>query len=140
MVTFFLSVPLWGQIVSLDPSTGGAEDEVKLVFDASLGNGELKGASKVYMHHGVVTNAEDGTDWKYVKGNWGKDDGVGEMTKVSGEDDKWEITFSPSVRDYFDVPANENIFRITAVFRSADGNVKGTISPGEYSWGGCSWR
>src|SRR5690606_37419450 len=93
------------------------------------------GASKVYMHHGVVTDIPDGTAWKYVKGNWGLDNGVGEMEKVAGENDKWQITFSPNIRSYFAVPAGENIFRIACVFRSADGTKKGTISAGEYGWG-----
>ncbi|MGB0430877.1 MAG: alpha-amylase family glycosyl hydrolase, partial [Bacteroidia bacterium] len=123
------------QIVSLDPATGGAEDEITLTFDAAAGNGELVGASKIYFHHGVVTDAPDGTDWSYVIGNWGADDGVGEMTKVSGETDKWEIKISPTLREHFGVPAGTNIFRISCVFRSADGNTKGTISSGEYGWG-----
>lgn len=123
------------QIVNLDPATGGAEDEITLTFDAAAGNAELAGASKVYIHHGVVTSAPDGTGWTYVIGNWGQDDGVGEMTKVSGETDKWEIKMSPSVREYFGVPTGTNIFRISCVFRSADGNTKGTISSGDYGWG-----
>ena len=123
------------QIVLIQPNGAGSEDEVTVRFDASQGNGELAGASKVYMHHGVVTSSATGTDWNYVKGNWGQDDGIGEMTAVEGEKDIWEITFSPNIREYFNVPANENIYRITAVFRSADGNVKGTITPGTYVWG-----
>ncbi|MFY0674090.1 MAG: DUF4961 domain-containing protein [Bacteroidia bacterium] len=132
ITTFSLSK---AQIVSLNPATGGAEDEITLTFDAAAGNGELAGASKVYIHHGVVTDAPDGTAWSYVIGNWGQDDGEGEMTKVSGETDKWEIKMTPSVRGYFGVPSGTNIFRISCVFRSADGNTKGTISSGEYGWG-----
>jgi len=123
------------QIVSLSPTSVGPDDAVTLTFDATQGNADLEGATKVYLHHGVVTDDPEGTSWKYVKGNWGKDDGVGEMTKVSGETDKWEISFSPSIRDYFGVPNGENIFRISAVFRTADGSAKATISPGNYGWG-----
>ena len=123
------------QVVSLNPATAGPNDQVTITFDAAAGNAQLKGASKIYIHHGVVTDKTDGTDWKYVKGNWGKDDGVGEMTKVSGETDKWEISFTPSVREYFAVPSGTNIFRLSMVFRSADGEVKGTAASGEYPWG-----
>ncbi|MFA9390782.1 MAG: alpha-amylase family glycosyl hydrolase [Prolixibacteraceae bacterium] len=135
IILFLLALTSNAQIVSLQPTSAGADDEVILVFDASQGNAELKDASKVYLHHGVVTNSETGTDWKYVIGNWGQDDGVGEMTRVSGETNKWQITFTPTLREYFGVPSNENIFRISAVFRSADGNTKGTITPGTYGWG-----
>jgi 1,4-alpha-glucan branching enzyme len=124
-----------GQIVSLNPAISGPDDAITLTFDASQGNKELLGASKVYIHHGVVTDKPDGTAWKYVKGNWGKDDGIGAMTKVAGTTDKWQITFGPSLRSYFGVPAGENIFRISCVFRSADGSTKGTIAAGTYGWG-----
>lgn len=123
------------QIVSLQPANAGADDMVTLIFDASQGNAELKTASKIYVHHGVVTDSETGTDWEYVKGNWGQDDGIGELTRVEGSSVLWQIQFQPTLRSYFGVPANENIFRISAVFRSADGNTKGTITPGNYGWG-----
>ena len=125
----------FGQIVSLSPSNAGPEDSAILTFDATEGNGELAGADKVYLHHGVVIDGPTGTAWNYVIGNWGQDDGVGQMEPVPGEPDKWQIEFTPSIREYFGVPANEDIFRISAVFRSADGNTKGTIAPGDYGWG-----
>ncbi len=133
---FIFSISIsFGQYVTLQPSGVGPNDEATLIFDASEGNGELMGASKVYVHHGVITSGPEGTDWQYVIGNWGQDDGVGEMTKVDGETDKWQITFSPSIREYFGVPEGTDIFRISCVFRSADGNTKGTLNPGDYGWG-----
>lgn len=134
-ITIFQFIFLQAQIVTLTPQGAGPDDLVTLTFDANEGNKELLNASKVYLHHGVVTDKVNGTAWKYVKGNWGKDDGVGEMTKVSGQANKWQITFNPNLRTYFGVPTGENIFRISCVFRSADGSKKGTIAPGEYGWG-----
>lgn len=125
----------FSQLISITPSNGGAEDEITLIFDASQGNKELVGASKVYMHTGVVTDNPNGTAWKYVKGNWGTDDGIGLMTKVQGSTDKWQIKFSPTLRAYFGVPVSEDIYRISCVFRNADGSKKGTAAPGQYGWG-----
>ncbi len=125
----------YSQIITLNPTGAGSDESAVLVFDASQGNKELSGANKVYMHHGVVTDKINGTAWKYVKGNWGQDDGIGEMSKVAGEANKWQITFNPNIRTYFGVPTGENIFRISCVFRSADGTQKATITPGEYGWG-----
>ncbi len=130
-----LYVTGYTQIVSLSPSNVGPDDPVTLIFDASEGNGELAGASTVYVHHGVVTDSPTGTDWQYVIGNWGQDDGVGEMTQVPGETDKWQIEMTPSIRSYYGVPGGENVFRLSTVFRSADGNTKGTIAAGDYGWG-----
>ena len=121
--------------ITLTPTGAGPDDSATIIFDASLGNKELLGETKIYMHHGVVTDKVDGTSWKYVKGNWGLDDGVGLMTKVPGEANKWQITFNPNIRAYFGVPAGENIFRISCVFRNAAGTAKGTLAPGQYGWG-----
>ncbi|MEL6656427.1 MAG: alpha-amylase family glycosyl hydrolase [Bacteroidota bacterium] len=126
---------LSAQYVVLTPPGVGEDEAATLIFDASAGNGELAGADKVYMHHGVVTDAPDGTAWQYVIGNWGQDDGIGEMTPVDGEPNKWQISFTPTIREYFSVPGGENVFRISAVFRSADGSTKGTMDPGNYGWG-----
>ncbi len=129
--SFFIN----SQIVTISPTNGGQDEAITLIFDASLGNGELVGVSKVYIHHGTVIDKPNGTAWTNVIGNWGNDDGVGEMTKVAGEDNKWQIVMEPSVKEYFGVSSAINIFRISCVFRSADGSIKGTIPAGEYGWG-----
>ena len=132
---FLVSFQAIGQIVTLNPAGVGPDEPATLIFDATQGNGELVGASKVYIHHGVVQSSENGTDWNYVIGNWGQDDGIGQMTKVAGENNKWMIEFTPTIREYFGVPSTQSIYRISCVFRSADGNTKGTIAPGNYGWG-----
>ena len=132
--SILLSIFCYSQLVTISPSGASGDDEITVTFDASAGNGELSGADKVYMHSGVIVESPTSTSWAYVVGNWGQDDGVGEMTKVSGTE-KWEITLSPSARDYYSVPAEETIFRLSMVFRNAAGDTKGTIDPGDYSWG-----
>lgn len=126
---------LKAQIVTLEPSQASGEDEIRIIFDATKGNGGLVGASKVYMHGGVVTDGPEGTAWQHVVGNWGQDDGVGQMTQVTGEANKWEITLSPSAREYYSVPAGTNIFRLSMVFRNADGSSKGAGTPGNIEGG-----
>lgn len=131
----FFESSLIGQIVSITPATANAEEQVMVTFDANLGNAELAGASKVYMHHGIVTNSPTGTSWQNVIGNWGQDDGIGEMTAVVNEPGKWQLNFTPTLRAYFNAAEGTNIFRISAVFRSADGTTKGTIAAGTYPFG-----
>ena len=132
---FTLNTGVYGQMITLSPANAGPEGSVVITFNAAEGNGELIGATKVYMHHGVITDSPSGTAWKYVKGNWGADDGVGLMTKVQGESDMWQITLGPSIRQYFGVPSGENIYRIAAVFRNTNGSKKGTLNAGTYPWG-----
>lgn len=109
--------------VTTDPVCFNFQEPLTIIYNASQGTSALEGASEVYMHAGVITDSETGTAWKYVVGNWGADDAVGQMTKVTGETNKWRITLDP--RAYFDVPSNETIFRIGMVFRNADGSKEG---------------
>ena len=116
-----VSVPAWAQ-VSTDPVCFDDETEITVIYDATKGSTGLIGSSEVYMHAGVITE-EGGTSWEHVVGNWGQDDGVGEMTKVAGESNKWEITLTP--RSYFDVPDGTDIYRLGMVFRNGDGSKEG---------------
>ena len=77
----------------------------------------LSNPSKVYLHSGVG----DTTDpWTHVVGNWGMDDGIGEMTNQGGG--IWTISFVPET--YYGLSASEaaNVVRMGMVFRSADGS------------------
>jgi len=77
----------------------------------------LSNPAKVYMHAGIgdKTNAF-GFD---VVGNWGMDDGVGEMT--SNNDGTYSITITPQT--YFDLTQTQidNVAKLGMVFRNADG-------------------
>lgn len=131
---FLLSIGLSAQIVRIEPSTASGDDQIKIIYDATQGTAGLVGASKVYMHSGVVTDSPTGTTWQHVVGNWGVDDGIGLMTKVSGETDKWEITLS-TPRSYYSVPSGENIFRLAMVFRNANGSAEGKGTTGSFTGG-----
>ncbi len=109
--------------VTTNPLCFDDEEPVTIIYDATQGTTGLVGAAKVYMHAGVITDSQTGTGWQYVIGNWGTDDGIGEMTKVAGEANKWEITITP--RTYFNVPASDVIYRLGMVFRNADGSKEG---------------
>lgn len=109
--------------VTTEPAFPTADDQIRIIYDATLGTTGLVGATKVYMHSGVILDSPSGTSWQNVVGNWGQDDGIGLMTKVAGEADKWEITITP--RSYFSVGANQIIYRIGMVFRNPDGTKEG---------------
>lgn len=119
-----LKLPATNTFVQMFPADNSVDQLIKVIFNASIGGGELKGASKVYMHAGVVLSDAAGLGWSNVVGNWGLDNGIGQMTKVAGETDLWEISLSPTVRQYFNVPAGTPIYRLAVVFRSADGILK----------------
>jgi len=110
------------QNVTLTPAGATAEQAITITFDAS--GTPLAGENKVYAHAGVITsntNTPTGNDWRYVRGNWGQDDGIGLMTPVAGQTNRWQLVLNPTARAYFSVPAGTNIFWLALVFRNANG-------------------
>lgn len=114
------------QLVTLAPcQSPSSEQQVTLTFDAT--GTALAGQSKVYAHAGVVinnTSSPTGADWTAVKGTWGTDNGVGQMTPVDGQPNKWTLVLGPTLRQYFNTlsPANAPIYWLAVVFRNANGS------------------
>ncbi|PWJ35009.1 alpha-amylase family glycosyl hydrolase [Sediminitomix flava] len=119
-------------VVSFNPSTPRDDESVTIRFDASQGATQsLVGATKVYLHSAAITSGFSSTTWEHPVGNWGADDGLGEMTKVAGTTDTWEFTLNP--RAYYGITdANEDIFRLTFVFRNEDGSVEEKDESGDF--------
>jgi len=127
----YIDVLQEGPIVWIEPSGFATDESITVYFDATAGNAELIGSDQVYMHSGLELEGSTSpwlSGWMNVIGVWGADTGLGEMTKVTGEEDLWRITFTPSV--YYNIDASQEISWICAVFRNADGSVKGTGDPG----------
>ena len=101
-----------------------AQYNLTITYDASQGASTLQGAAKVYIHSGAndVAGPLDGTTWNYTVGNWGADDGLGEMTNLVGN--IWTITLDP-VAYYSQAPngpvLGASIQRIGMLFRDATG-------------------
>jgi PKD repeat protein len=122
------SVSCGNDTINLDPSVAinAAGDSLVIVYDATQGNAGLLGATKVYFHSGPQTSPGGGWDGPHTVGNWGLDDGVGEMTYLGNS--KWTITIDP--RTYYGLPADTPIYGIWMVFRNANGSVKGATTAG----------
>ena len=109
--------------VALSPLNPTSEDNVSLIFDGA--GTPLVGETIIYAHAGVViknTTTPTGSDWTNVKGNWGKDDGIGKMTAIAGQAGKWKLELSPTLRAYFGVPEGTTIYWLALVFRNANGS------------------
>jgi hypothetical protein len=124
-------------VVTVNPSFPNDTEPVTITLDAS--GTDLAGASKVYMHAGVSVNQADLKSFSHVKGNWGQDDGVGEMTNTGAN--IWQIVLNQGLRTYFTVPEDEDIFGLNFLFRNAAGDKKvdkngqnyhNIVDPGNY--------
>jgi hypothetical protein len=101
-------------------------DSLRITYDASQGVSGLSGVPKVYMHS-AIQEVPFNIDWLYPVGNWGVDDGIGEMTNIGG--DAWEITIH--VESYYGYPEGTNVNGLWMVFRNADGTLQGNDNNNE---------
>ncbi|MDD5508709.1 MAG: alpha-amylase family glycosyl hydrolase [Bacteroidales bacterium] len=119
--SFFILTPSFSfsQLISSDPTFPSDQDEVVITFNAALGSAGLAGyTGDVYAHTGVITeNSTAPNDWKYVQADWGENIPKCKMTRIGT--DLYQLTITPSVRGYYNVPAGENILQMAFVFRSA---------------------
>lgn len=106
-------------VVSTTPAFPQDESSITISFNAALGNQGLMGyTDDVYAHIGVITsNSTSGTDWKYVKTDWGENTPDTKFTNVGT--DLYELQID-NIRTYFGVPANEDILQIAMLARSGE--------------------
>ena len=107
--------------VTITPSVFEATTSITIRLDANSTSTDCNGfntPSKVYLHAGVGsdTNAYETS----VVGNWGLDDGLGEMS-YNTSNNRWEITFVP--KTYFGLSDAEatSVSRMGLVFRNETG-------------------
>ncbi|MEZ4795557.1 MAG: alpha-amylase family glycosyl hydrolase [Flavobacteriaceae bacterium] len=107
--------------VTTNPSPIEIDQSVTITVDANSIATDCNGFSnptKVYMHAGI---GNDSNPWGFdVVGNWGQDDGIGEMTPNG--DGTWSITITPN--NYFSLTAGEeaSATKMGMVFRNEDGS------------------
>lgn len=107
-------------LMTFSPAFPTEDNELTLRFDSNKGNRELDGFSgDIYVHIGVITNSSQGpSDWRHVKADWVENISATRMVRVSAG--LYELKLRP--REFFGVPANEQIQKIAMVFRNADGS------------------
>jgi len=121
---------LHAQLLTTNPAFPTASDSVIITFNAALGDAGLKGfTGDVYAHTGVITDkSTSGSDWKYVIAGWTQNIPACKMARVGT--DLYQLRITPSIRDYYGVPTNEQIQKLAFVFRSADQSKTGRMPDG----------
>ncbi|WP_366784258.1 alpha-amylase family glycosyl hydrolase [uncultured Phocaeicola sp.] len=100
------------------PEIPDADNTLTITFKANKESALYNYAGDVYIHAGIV---EEGT-WMYVPGEWNEN--LEKCRMTSKGENTWEITLSPSIREWFGsgkTPVN----KIGIVIRSSDGSKKG---------------
>jgi glycosidase len=130
LLLFALTFGLRGQIITSDPALPVAGEAVIIYYDATLGTAGLEDfTGDVYAHTGVLTNlSSGGSDWRYVKTDWGVNTPETKMTRV--EANLYSLDIGPSIQDYYGVPSSETITHLAFVFRSSDSQLEGKDAGG----------
>lgn len=109
-----------GQIISTLPVFPADNQPVQVTFNALEGNAGLANyTGDVYAHTGVITNLSTSqSDWKYVKTNWGQNTPATKLERLGPNLYRF-TTGTQSIREFYGVPANEQILQLAFVFRSS---------------------
>ncbi|PRY90746.1 alpha-amylase family glycosyl hydrolase [Mongoliibacter ruber] len=119
---FLIAFETTAQVTTI-PSFPRADQDIKIIYDASKGATGLQDATAVYVHIGAVLAGPNSSTWANVPFEWGTANPDALMTKVEGEDTIWEWELNPN--DFFDLNEGEIIYRLGIVFRNADGTREG---------------
>lgn len=126
-MAFLLFVPQFAtaQVVTSVPALPTANDRVVITFHADRGNqGLMNFTGDVYAHTGVIIQLSTGpSGWRHVIADWGVNTPKALMTRTGPN--TYTLTLEPSIRGFYNVPAEETILQLAFVFRSADGTRAG---------------
>jgi len=126
LFTLFCLFAFWAYSFSQITTVPGfprADQNIKIIYDATKGTSGLQGVDQVYIHIGAVLAGPTSTSWAIVPTQWGVDDPKAKMKKVEGESDLWEWELTPN--DFFSPQSNQTIYRLGVVFRNVDGSKEG---------------
>ena len=133
LIPYFIVMLCWGFTfgqVTISPYPFEVNQNITITVDANSSLTDCNGfstPSKVYIHSGI---GNDSDPWEYkVVGNWGQDDGVGEMT-YNG-DGTWSISFVPETYYSLTPTQAQNAIKMGMVFRNANGTQ-------EFKGSGCA--
>ena len=120
LLLILTSITFYGQ-VTVNPSTFELNQSITITVDVNSTDSDCNGfnnPTKVYMHSGA---GDDSNAFGFnVVGNWGQDDGVGEMISIGGG--LWEITINPSTYYTLTPTQADNVTQLGMVFRNEDGS------------------
>jgi 1,4-alpha-glucan branching enzyme len=105
------------QTVTSDPALPVDASPVTIFFDAS--GTPLEGyTGDVYAHTGVLV--EGLTSWQHVIGSWGNNTNQPKLERL--ETNKYKLDITPSIRQFYNVPASQTIVKMAFVFRASAGS------------------
>ena len=120
LAIFLFPLQLISQVIKTSPLLPTASNAVVVTFDASKASRTdlLNYTGNVYVHTGV--KVEGTSTWQYVIGTWGNNTAQPMLTRTGTN--TYTLNISPSIREFYNVPADKKIIQLCFVFRSSDGS------------------
>jgi glycosidase len=106
------------QIITIDPPFPTADEPATVYFNA-IGTALEGYTGDVYAHTGVTI---DGNNWQYVIAGWTENTEKAKLINI--EANLYKLDIDPSIREYYEVPASEQITELCFVFRSSDSQLQ----------------
>ena len=99
----------------------GYTGPITITFDPTKGNGGMVGATKCYVHTGLITSASSSDkDWKNTIGSWR---GSNQPQLTATGDGKWELVIS-NMYTFYGVSTSTEIKKLAFVFHDGPGGSK----------------
>lgn len=111
----------------LEPARPTQNDEATLYFNrAYRSNSKLKDTKEIYVWLGANKTDHTGDKWDFGpdSNSWDKIDSRYEMTKVSGQNDIYSITLTPSIAEWLGIDPNSDVrlAQLAFLFRDKAGS------------------
>ena len=117
-------VSIQAQMIEISPENPTPDDTIIITFFADKGNRALMDyEGEVYLHTGVITGSvEARSSWRYVQGDWGKDDPKVKMTRVAKNIYQKRL----HIRSFYQLGISEPFLQLVLVCRNRDGSLVAT--------------
>ncbi len=117
LLSLLLSIRVHSQAITSNPLLPTDNAPVTITFNST--GTALEGYSgELYTHTGVIVQGN--TSWQYVIGTWGNNTVQPKLTRLGPN--LYELKITPSIRQFYNVPAAQAIQRMAFVFRAAAGS------------------
>lgn len=127
LLLLITALTLQAQVVYTEPVFPRESNEVTIYFDAGKGTQGLVDCNcDIYIHTGVITTeSTSGSDWKHVAMSWGVENEDWKLTPVPGQPNLYSYVLGPTVAEYYNIGADEEVLELAFVFRNGDGSLEG---------------
>ncbi len=122
ILLFVVTAMANGQVVVSSLATPTDNDKIVITYNSALGVSELNDldlSDTIYAHIGVITDKSiSDKNWKYPKAQWAINLPECKLTRLSTN--IYTLEISPSIREFFEVPKDEEIKKVAIVFNNID--------------------